>query len=144
MGAAEAFRAQGAVHRVSDLAPVLTCWAGGASSVKQIFLTEAPASADLSGARGWEEAKGSGEPTFVPRRRSDVATIVYSSGTGGRPKGCMMTHENYLEQCIALTSIYPFAPGFRYLSILPTNHAIDFMVGFFGPFIFGTTVVHLP
>ena len=55
----------------------------------------------------------------------------------------MMTHENYLEQCVALTSLYPFAPGFRYLSILPTNHAIDFMVGFFGPFICGATVVHL-
>jgi long-chain acyl-CoA synthetase len=55
----------------------------------------------------------------------------------------MMTHENYLEQCVALTSLYPFEPGFRYLSILPTNHAIDFMVGFFGPFICGATVVHL-
>jgi long-chain acyl-CoA synthetase len=55
----------------------------------------------------------------------------------------MMTHENYLEQCVALTSIYPFWPGMRYLSILPTNHAIDFMVGFFGPFTCGATVVHL-
>jgi long-chain acyl-CoA synthetase len=55
----------------------------------------------------------------------------------------MMTHENYLEQCVALTSIYPFSPGVRYLSILPTNHAIDFMVGFFGPFICGAAVVHL-
>src|SRR4029077_7742938 len=78
-----------------------------------------------------------------PRTRKDVACIVYSSGTGGRPKGCMMTHENYLEQCVALTSIYPFSPGVRYLSILPTNHAIDFMVGFFGPFICGAAVVHL-
>jgi len=55
----------------------------------------------------------------------------------------MMTHENYLEQCVALTAIYPFWPGVRYLSILPTNHAIDFMVGFFGPFTCGATVVHL-
>src|SRR5260370_36477880 len=55
----------------------------------------------------------------------------------------MMTHENYLEQCVALTSLYPFGPGVRYLSILPTNHAIDFMVGFFGPFTCGATVVHL-
>ena len=31
----------------------------------------------------------------------------------------------------------------RYLSILPTNHAIDFMVGFIGPFLCGATVVHL-
>ena len=84
-----------------------------------------------------------GEPTFVPRKREDLASIVYSSGTGGRPKGCMMTHGNYLEQCVALTSLYPFWPGVRYLSILPTNHAIDFMVGFFGPFICGAAVVHL-
>ena len=61
----------------------------------------------------------------------------------GRPKGCVLTHENYLEQCIALTSLYPFWPGVRYLSILPTNHAIDFMVGFIGPFSCGATTVHL-
>jgi long-chain acyl-CoA synthetase len=116
---------------------------GSAISLKTLVLTEAPSNADLSGAQRWEGFRATGEPVFLSRQRSDVATIVYSSGTGGRPKGCMMTHENYLEQCIALTSIYPFAPGVRYLSILPTNHAIDFMVGFFGPFICGAAVVHL-
>jgi long-chain acyl-CoA synthetase len=114
-----------------------------ATNVSTVLVTEAPKSADLGEARRWEESHGSGEPTFVPRTRKEVACIVYSSGTGGRPKGCMMTHENYLEQCVALTSIYPFSPGVRYLSILPTNHAIDFMVGFFGPFICGAAVVHL-
>jgi long-chain acyl-CoA synthetase len=114
-----------------------------ATDLKTILVTEAPAKADLSGAQHWEEFCGDGEPIFVPRRRKDTACIVYSSGTGGHPKGCMMTHENYLEQCVALTSIYPFWPGVRYLSILPTNHAIDFMVGFFGPFTCGAAVVHL-
>jgi long-chain acyl-CoA synthetase len=118
-----------------------------AIALKTIFVTDAPANADLAGATRWEHlgggSAGASQPEFRPRTRSDVATIVYSSGTGGRPKGCMMTHENYLEQCVALTSLYPFAPGMRYLSILPTNHAIDFMVGFFGPFICGAAVVHL-
>ena len=114
-----------------------------ASNVKLVLVTEAPPNSDLAGAQRWEEFRGSAEPIFVPRQRKDVACIVYSSGTGGRPKGCMMTHENYLEQCVALTSLYPFWPGVRYLSILPTNHAIDFMVGFFGPFICGACVVHL-
>jgi len=113
------------------------------SSVHTVLVTEAPANAELAGARRWEEAKGSGEPVFVLRKRPDWACIVYSSGTGGRPKGCVMTHENYLEQCIALTALYPFWPGVRYLSILPTNHAIDFMVGFIGPFVCGAAVVHL-
>jgi long-chain acyl-CoA synthetase len=115
-----------------------------ATKLRTILVTEAPSNADLAGAGRWEDAlANNAAPTFVSRTRQDVATIVYSSGTGGRPKGCMMTHENYLEQCVALTSLYPFAPGFRYLSILPTNHAIDFMVGFFGPFICGAAVVHL-
>jgi long-chain acyl-CoA synthetase len=112
-----------------------------ATDMKTVLVTEAPANA--VDAQRWEEFRGTGAPVFVARKRSDTACIVYSSGTGGRPKGCMMTHENYLEQCVALTSIYPFWPGVRYLSILPTNHAIDFMVGFFGPFTCGATVVHL-
>ena len=114
-----------------------------ATSVQTVLVTEAPANVDLAGAQRWEEFRGAGEPVFVARTRADTACIVYSSGTGGRPKGCMMTHENYLEQCVALTAIYPFWPGVRYLSILPTNHAIDFMVGFFGPFTCGAAVVHL-
>ena len=113
------------------------------TNVKTVLVTEAPEGADLRGAERWEQFQGSGEPAFVPRTRKELASIVYSSGTGGRPKGCLLTHENYLEQCVALTSLYPFSPGVRYLSILPTNHAIDFMVGFFGPFTCGAAVVHL-
>ena len=108
-----------------------------------VLVTEAPPSADLGGAFRWEEFRRKGDPVFKPRLRADVACIVYSSGTGGRPKGCVLTHENYLEQCKALTAWYPFWPGVRYLSILPTNHAIDFMVGFIGPFVCGACVVHL-
>ncbi|HXQ98190.1 MAG TPA: AMP-binding protein, partial [Candidatus Limnocylindrales bacterium] len=102
--------------------------AGGVQSpgVKTILVTEAPAGADLGGAMRWEDfrASATGAPEFIARKREDWACIVYSSGTGGRPKGCVLTHGNYLEQCVALTALYPFWPGVRYLSILPTNHAI--------------------
>ncbi|MBI4464766.1 MAG: AMP-binding protein [Acidobacteria bacterium] len=111
--------------------------------VQTVLVTEAPASAELAGARRWEECRGEGAPVFVSRNRTDWACIVYSSGTGGRPKGCVLTHENYLEQCKSLMSLFPFSPEVKYLSILPTNHAIDFMVGFIGPFLCGSTVVHL-
>jgi long-chain acyl-CoA synthetase len=111
--------------------------------VRVVIVTEAPAGADLAGAKRWEEFRDAGEPVFVARQRKDPACIVYSSGTGGRPKGCVLTHENYLEQCMAVTPIFPFWPGARYLSIIPTNHAIDFMGGFIMPFTGGGTVVHL-
>jgi long-chain acyl-CoA synthetase len=110
---------------------------------KLVLVTEAPLQAELDRGFRWEDFKRKGAPDFVMRQRQDVACIVYSSGTGGRPKGCVLTHENYLEQCKALTAWYPFWPGVRYLSILPTNHAIDFMVGFIGPFVCGACVVHL-
>ena len=114
-----------------------------AIATKIVLVTEAPLGAELAGAFRWEDFKRKGAPDFVMRQREDVACIVYSSGTGGRPKGCVLTHENYLEQCRSLTAWYPFWPGVRYLSILPTNHAIDFMVGFIGPFVCGACVVHL-
>jgi long-chain acyl-CoA synthetase len=114
-----------------------------AIATKIVLVTEAPLGAELAGAFRWEDFKRKGSPDFVMRQKEDVACIVYSSGTGGRPKGCVLTHENYLEQCRSLTAWYPFWPGVRYLSILPTNHAIDFMVGFIGPFVCGACVVHL-
>jgi long-chain acyl-CoA synthetase len=112
-------------------------------AVPVVLVAEAPAGADLSGAKRFEEFREPHEPAFSPRRPRDAASIVYSSGTGGRPKGCVLTHENYLEQCMALTTLVSFSPGVRYLSILPTNHAIDFMAGFIGPFTCGAAVVHL-
>jgi long-chain acyl-CoA synthetase len=113
------------------------------TSVQTILVTEAPAGAHLGRARRWEELRGEKAAQFRPRKREDAACIVYSSGTGGRPKGCVLTHGNYLEQCAAVSPLWPFWPGARYLSIIPTNHAIDFMGGFVMPFTGGGTVVHL-
>jgi long-chain acyl-CoA synthetase len=115
----------------------------GDLKLSTVLVADAPPGLDLRGAKRWEEFRGGSAPTFVPRARKDWACIVYSSGTGGRPKGCVLTHENYLEQCTAVSPMWPFEPGARYLSIIPTNHAIDFMGGFIMPFTGGGTVVHL-
>jgi len=122
---------------------ILQSSGGKTHGVQTVLVTEAPLRAELGGAFRWEEFRRKGDPHFVTRKREDVACIVYSSGTGGRPKGCVLTHGNYLEQCKSLAERFAFWPGVRYLSILPTNHAIDFMVGFIGPFVCGACVVHL-
>lgn len=109
----------------------------------EVLVTEAPPGLDLRHGVRWEDCRREDAPELVERRRSDPACIVYSSGTGGTPKGCVLTHGNYLWQCEALLQLYRFDKGDRYLSILPTNHAIDFMVGFIGPYACGATVVHL-
>jgi long-chain acyl-CoA synthetase len=111
--------------------------------LRMVLVTEAPPNADLAGGLRWEEFHAAQAPEFRSRTRKDIACIVYSSGTGGHPRGCVLTHDNYLEQCAAVTPVFPFWPGARYLSIIPTNHAIDFMGGFIMPFTGGGTVVHL-
>ena len=105
-----------------------------------VFVTE-PEGAPLGGALDWDHADG-GPFQSRERQRDDVACIVYSSGTGGRPKGCMLTHGNYLAQAEILGGLYPAYEDDRYFSILPTNHAIDFMIGYILPLLFGAAVVH--
>ena len=106
-----------------------------------VIVTEAPADARLGKAVRFEDLpKGALE--YRERAREDVACIVYSSGTGGTPKGCMLTHGNYLAQAEVLGRLYPMKQGERYFSVLPTNHAIDFMCGFLIPIMMGATVVH--
>ncbi len=106
-----------------------------------VFVTEAPEKAELGRALRWESQPGK---TFALQHRSreDVACIVYSSGTSGTPKGCMLTHDNYLVQAQVLGRLYPIAEDERFFSILPTNHAIDFMVGFMMPLMMGAAIVH--
>ncbi len=106
-----------------------------------VLVTEAPEDSQLAGAERWENPS-EGEFTYVARTRQDTACIVYSSGTGGRPKGCMLSHDNYLEQAEVLGNMFPMQESDRFFSILPTNHALDFMCGFVIPLLFGGAVVH--
>jgi long-chain acyl-CoA synthetase len=107
----------------------------------RVIVTEAPERADIGPAHRFEKLSG-GAFELRYHGREDVACIVYSSGTSGTPKGCMLTHANYLAQGEVLGRMYPMREEDRYFSILPTNHAIDFMCGFFLALLFGGAVVH--
>ncbi|MCA9704465.1 MAG: AMP-binding protein [Myxococcales bacterium] len=115
---------------------------GAALERTLVLVSEAPGRADLGAAARWEDTPPADTLERLPRTRDDVATIVYSSGTGGRPKGCMLTHGNYLAQAEILGNMYPLAEDERFFSVLPTNHAIDFMVGFIVPLLMGGGIVH--
>lgn len=59
------------------------------------------------------------------RTEDDLATIVYTSGTTGNPKGAMLTHGNITSNVLATTQIMPFSPGDITLSILPLSHILE-------------------
>ncbi len=107
----------------------------------RVYVTEAPEKADIGPAFRFESL-APGKFELKSPKRDDVACIVYSSGTSGTPKGCMLTHANYLAQAEVLGRMYPMREEDRYFSILPTNHAIDFMCGFLLPLMFGGAIVH--
>jgi len=61
----------------------------------------------------------------------DVATIIYTSGTTGRPKGCMLTHYNFMAECDQLIQILPEVfgtPDASTLLFLPLAHVFGRMI----------------
>jgi long-chain acyl-CoA synthetase len=61
----------------------------------------------------------------------DLATLVYTSGTTGNPKGAMLTHGNISSNVATTAGTVPFEPGDTALSILPLSHILERMVDFF-------------
>jgi long-chain acyl-CoA synthetase len=110
----------------------------------ELALVHAPLG-DPTPALDWSTIDGAATAWSPVARDPDApATIVYSSGTtGGRPKGCVLTHRSYLAQLEALASLYPLDEDDVYLSVLPSSHAVDFMCGFLVPALCGARVVHL-
>ncbi|MBM0741616.1 AMP-binding protein [Phormidium sp. CLA17] len=70
----------------------------------------------------------------VPAQRDDLATLMYTSGTSGKPKGVMLSHGNLLSQVDGAGRVVRLQPGDRVLSILPVWHCYERT---FEYFIFG-------
>lgn len=65
-------------------------------------------------------------------RPDDVATLVYTSGTTGPPKGAVLTHANIMATLRAVTRIVPLSADDRFLSFLPLSHITERSVSHFG------------
>ncbi len=63
--------------------------------------------------------------TPVALNKTDLATLIYTSGTSGNPKGVMLTHGNLLHQINTCGAVIPASPGLKVLSILPSWHSYE-------------------
>ena len=77
-------------------------------------------------------------------KSEDLAAIVYTSGTTGRPKGVMLTHHNVVENVIAtLIHIAPAPkPGYIFLSFLPLSHTFERTAGYYLALGMGCTITY--
>ena len=82
------------------------------------------------------------EFSVVPVASAALATIVYTSGTTGRPKGVMLSHGNILSNAWSALQTFAVYPSDKFLSFLPLSHMLERMSGYYLPMMSGATVVY--
>lgn len=78
------------------------------------------------------EEPGAFDELVDPVAPDDIATIVYTSGTTGPPKGAVISHANIMATLRSLGSLIELRPSDRFLSFLPLSHITERAVSHFG------------
>src|SRR5207247_7667522 len=72
---------------------------------------------------------------LLPQRTSpqSVASLIFTSGTTGRPKGVMLSHRNLTSMVSMLSSVFDMDTSDGVLSVLPLHHTFEFSTGVLPP-----------
>ena len=72
-----------------------------------------------------------------------VASLIFTSGTTGKPKAVMLSHKNFTNMISMLSSVLDMDITDGVLSVLPMHHTFEFSAGFLTPFSNGTQITYL-
>ncbi|MGE0830240.1 MAG: AMP-binding protein [Hyphomonadaceae bacterium] len=93
----------------------------------------------------WAEALNAQPHNDVAARAGDdIAAILYTSGTTGRSKGAMLSHDNLASNAETLVSLWGFEDGDVLLHALPIFHVHGLFVALHCAFLNGSTTIFLP
>ena len=98
--------------------------AGGLTDV-ECYLLDAPE----SDAASWQRLLTAGQPARAAVEPSQIASLLYTSGTTGTPKAVPLTHANLTANLRALLTAKLIAAGDRVLMPLPLHHTYPFTIG---------------
>lgn len=73
----------------------------------------------------------------------DLASLIFTSGTTGTPKGVMLSHRNFASLVGKLSGIFALGPGDGLLSVLPLHHTFEFTAGLLVPLARGAEIEYL-
>lgn len=79
-----------------------------------------------------------------PRAQDDIAVILYTSGTTGRSKGAMLTHENLRSNAVTLNTLWGFSPQDVLLHALPVFHIHGLFVALHTAMLSACEIIFLP
>ena len=78
------------------------------------------------------------------QRRNDLATVIFSSGSTGAPKGVMLSHHNIVSNVDGISQVIPFTPNDRIMGVLPLFHSFGFTGTLWLPLLVGFGVIYHP
>ena len=94
-----------------------------------------------------EALRASTEQGLPPLRKSaaadEIASVLFTSGTTGKPKGVMLTHRNFSALAARLAGLFDLRVGEGVLSVLPLHHTFEFSCGLLVPLMLGAEITYL-
>jgi len=78
----------------------------------------------------------------INRDKDSLATIVYTSGTTGRPKGVMLSHHNILWNAYRSLQVVNCSSSEVFLSFLPLSHTLERTAGYYLPMMLGACIAY--
>ncbi len=91
----------------------------------------------------YTEAAAAAAAPPVSIKSDSVASLIFTSGTTGQPKGVMLTHKNLTSMVAKLSGTFSLYKHDVLLSVLPLHHTFEFSAGFLMPLVHGASITYL-